>query len=233
MEYFYDHVRIERMLFDAVPPVVAGLAPDLARPGIEFDLNEAAARPYRKEIPMTAQRSTADHDRPPSAPGGHRPPPRVADGEVVRRSLAVELLNTVEGEVRFDAGSRALYATDASNYRQVPVGVVLPRNVDDVVATVAACRRFGVPMVSRGGGTSLAGQGCNAAVVIDHSKYLNEILEIDPERAACPGPAGHHPRHAPGCRREARSHVRAATRPPTTTAPSAECSATTAAASTP
>ncbi len=113
-------------------------------------------------------------------------PPRAtassADGERVRGLLAIELLNHVKGEVRFDAGSRALYATDASNYRQVPVGVVLPRDADDVIATVAACRRLGVPIVSRGGGTSLAGQGCNAAVVIDHSKYFNQILELNPEQ---------------------------------------------------
>ncbi len=98
------------------------------------------------------------------------------------RSLVVELFNSVKGEVRFDRGSRALYATDSSNYRQVPVGVVLPRDADDVVATVDACRRFGVPLLSRGGGTSLAGQCCNVAVVMDHSKYFNGIVELDPER---------------------------------------------------
>ncbi len=88
---------------------------------------------------------------------------------------------TVAGEVRFSDGDRALYATDASNYRQVPIGVVVPRTVEDVVATVAACRRHGAPVLSRGGGTSLAGQCCNVAVVIDWSKYLNRVLEIDPE----------------------------------------------------
>jgi FAD/FMN-containing dehydrogenase/Fe-S oxidoreductase len=81
--------------------------------------------------------------------------------------------------VRFDDGSRALYATDASNYRQVPIGVVIPRSVGDVVATVQVCREFGVPILSRGGGTSLCGQCCNVAVVIDFSKYLNRILDID------------------------------------------------------
>ena len=82
--------------------------------------------------------------------------------------------------MRFDAGSRALYATDASNYRQIPIGVVVPRSVDDVVETVAACRRHGAPVLSRGGGTSLAGQCCNVAVVLDCSKYLRGVLEIDP-----------------------------------------------------
>jgi FAD/FMN-containing dehydrogenase/Fe-S oxidoreductase len=95
-------------------------------------------------------------------------------------SLESELRRAIAGEVRFDAGSRALYATDASNYRQVPIGVVVPRSVDDVVATVAACARFGVPILSRGGGTSLAGQCCNVAVVMDFSKYVNRILALDP-----------------------------------------------------
>ncbi|HEX7384551.1 MAG TPA: FAD-binding and (Fe-S)-binding domain-containing protein [Burkholderiaceae bacterium] len=85
----------------------------------------------------------------------------------------------MQGEVRFDAGSRALYATDASNYRQVPIGVVIPKTVDDVVATVAACREHDAPVLSRGGGTSLCGQCCNVAVVLDFSKHLNRVLEID------------------------------------------------------
>jgi FAD/FMN-containing dehydrogenase len=95
-------------------------------------------------------------------------------------ALAAELRRSVEGEVRFDAGSRALYATDASNYRQVPIGVVIPRTIDDIVATVAACRRHHVPVLPRGGGTSLAGQCCNVAVVVDCSKYLNRIVDLDP-----------------------------------------------------
>ena len=70
--------------------------------------------------------------------------------------LHSDLQRTIRGEVRFDAGSRALYATDGSNYRQVPIGVVIPRDVDDVVAAVEACRRHGAPLLSRGGGTSLA-----------------------------------------------------------------------------
>src|SRR5689334_12405566 len=85
------------------------------------------------------------------------------------------------GEVRFDGGSRAIYSTDGSNYRQVPIGVVLPRDIDDVVATVEVCRSFGAPLLSRGGGTSLAGQTCNAAVVLDFSKYMRRVLEIDPD----------------------------------------------------
>src|SRR5947209_19174977 len=96
-------------------------------------------------------------------------------------SLESALRRHLRGEVRFDDGSRALYATDGSNYRQVPIGVVIPQNVDDVVHTVEACRRFGAPILGRGGGTSLAGQCCNVAVVMDFSKYLNRILEIDYE----------------------------------------------------
>src|SRR3954462_11385590 len=105
------------------------------------------------------------------------PSPPVWTGDA--RPLAAALKNNVAGEVRFDAGSRALYATDGSNYRQVPIGVVIPRSIDDVVATVATCRRFGAPVLSRGGGTSLAGQSCNVAVVMDWSKYVNQILEIN------------------------------------------------------
>src|SRR6476661_3892538 len=86
-------------------------------------------------------------------------------------ALAEALRATLRGEVRFDAGSRAVYATDGSNYRQVPIGVVIPRTIEDVVQTVAVCRRFGAPVLSRGGGTSLAGQTCNVAVVMDFSKY--------------------------------------------------------------
>jgi FAD/FMN-containing dehydrogenase/Fe-S oxidoreductase len=84
--------------------------------------------------------------------------------------------------VRFDRGSRALYATDASNYRQVPIGLVIPRDGADVVAAVAACRKFGAPVLSRGAGTSLAGQCCNVAVVLDFTKYMNQVLELDVER---------------------------------------------------
>src|ERR1700726_1639873 len=93
--------------------------------------------------------------------------------------LENELKATVRGEVRFDRGSRALYATDGSNYRQIPIGLVVPRDDQDVIATVAACRKYGAPVLPRGAGTSLAGQCCNVAVVLDCTKYMNKILEID------------------------------------------------------
>ena len=97
----------------------------------------------------------------------------------VHAELERQLRRDVAGEVRFDDASRALYATDASNYRQVPIGVVVPRTLHDVIATVAACRQFDAPVLSRGGGTSLCGQTCNAAVVIDFSKHLHRIVELD------------------------------------------------------
>src|SRR5690348_12350207 len=88
------------------------------------------------------------------------------------QALERHLRRHLAGEVRFDAGSRALYATDASNYRQVPIGVVIPRSVDDIIATVAVCREHEAPVLARGGGTSLAGQCCNVAVVMDMTKYV-------------------------------------------------------------
>src|SRR6266850_785308 len=96
--------------------------------------------------------------------------------------LAKSLRSQIRGEVRFDAGSRALYATDASNYRQVPIGLVVPRDAEDVRAALGVCREFDAPVLPRGAGTSLAGQCCNVAVVFDFSKYMNRILEIDPDR---------------------------------------------------
>ena len=94
--------------------------------------------------------------------------------------LEARLRAVVRGEVRFDVASRALYATDASNYRQVPIGLVIPLDEQDVEATIAACHQFGAPVLSRGGGTSLAGQCCNVAVVLDFSKYMHGITAMDP-----------------------------------------------------
>jgi len=99
-----------------------------------------------------------------------------------RRELARELARRVSGEVRFGEGSRALYANDASSYRQVPIGVVVPRTVDDVIATVGVCHERGAPVFARGAGTGLAGQSVNEAVLLDFSKHLRRIVELDPDR---------------------------------------------------
>jgi FAD/FMN-containing dehydrogenase/Fe-S oxidoreductase len=98
------------------------------------------------------------------------------------RALEDALRRRIGGEVDFGAGARALYATDASNYRQVPVGVVLPRTTDDVLEVVRTCREHAVPILPRGAGTSLAGQCCNVALVMDMSRHLRHILSIDPDR---------------------------------------------------
>ncbi|WP_158295567.1 FAD-binding and (Fe-S)-binding domain-containing protein [Crenalkalicoccus roseus] len=98
------------------------------------------------------------------------------------RALASDLARGTGAEVRFDDGSRALYATDASNYRQVPLGVVLPRTREDAIRAVAICCRHGVPIVARGGGTGLCGQSVNTAVVLDFSRHMHRILELDPAR---------------------------------------------------
>ncbi len=104
---------------------------------------------------------------------------RSALSEAHAAALAAELRDKIEGEVRFDAGSRALYATDGSNYRQTPIGVVIPRSAQDVEHTIAIARRYRAPILSRGCGTSLAGQCCNVAVVMDFSKYLHGVKRID------------------------------------------------------
>src|SRR5262245_5412156 len=95
-------------------------------------------------------------------------------------ALARELSSTIGGEVRFDDGYRALYAVDGSNYRQTPIGVVIPRTIDDVIQTVALARNCGAPVLPRGGGTSLAGQSCKVAVILGFCKYLNQIIELNP-----------------------------------------------------
>src|SRR5436190_15043346 len=98
---------------------------------------------------------------------------------VAAGALAHDLQARIRGEVRFDRTSRALYATDSSNYRHVPIGVVVPRDVADVVTAIEVARCHAAPILARGGGTSLAGQTCNTAVVIDASKYVNRVLEIN------------------------------------------------------
>ena len=113
-----------------------------------------------------------------------KPDPAMAVGMVGTATVDVAglkkaLRDAVEGEVRFDRASLAMYANDGSNFRQVPLGVVVPKTLADVVATHRVCSRFGAPIGNRGGGTSLSGETVNYAVIIDHSKYLTGIGELD------------------------------------------------------
>lgn len=133
---------------------------------MSLEINRWAPVPFRHE------------DRPPAARVAHRD--RLQSLDVDAAALANALKNAIRGEVRFDDGSRALYATDASNYRQVPIGVVMPRDAHDVVTTVELARRHGAPILGRGAGTSLAGQCCNVAVVLDFSKYMHHVVEMNP-----------------------------------------------------
>src|SRR5512142_2118708 len=139
--------------------------------------SQETRRHVQKEIPNRFDPIRFDATG--GAPAGHvTHSDRVQSVNVDAAALAAALQREIRGEVRFDAGSRALYATDASNYRQVPIGVVMPQDADDVIATVALARKFGAPILARGGGTSLAGQCCNVAVVLDFTKYMHNIVEL-------------------------------------------------------
>ena len=107
-------------------------------------------------------------------------PPLEHESFSAHRELEALLKKSLRGDVRFDLGSRALYAADSSNYRQLPVGVILPRDAADVEAALAACRATGAAVLPRGAGTSLAGQCANVAVVFDFSRYMNKLGLIDP-----------------------------------------------------
>lgn len=102
-------------------------------------------------------------------------------GEAARERLRRALEGALEGEVRFDNTNRAAYASDSSNYRQVPLGVVFPRHEQDVVATARIAAETGAPLLARGAGTSLAGQACNEALVVDMSRHMNRVVSIDPD----------------------------------------------------
>ena len=103
-------------------------------------------------------------------------------GEIDRAALERDLRAAMRGEVRFDAGDLAIYSHDSSNYRQRPIGVVIPKDEDDVIAAIGACREHSAPVLPRGCATSLSGETCNVAVVIDTSKHMRAIREVDPER---------------------------------------------------
>ncbi|MET8596332.1 FAD-binding and (Fe-S)-binding domain-containing protein [Streptomyces althioticus] len=98
-----------------------------------------------------------------------------------QRELAAALRGAVRGEVDLGVTARALTTMDASNYRRVPLGVVAPRDADDVAAALAVCREHGVPVVPRGGGTSIAGQATGTGIVLDFTRHMNRLLSLDPE----------------------------------------------------
>jgi hypothetical protein len=144
-------------------------------------------------LEIDRSRTRASKRRIERAPDGRITSEKMAASPGQFADLGTELAATVDGEVRFDPGDRALYATDASNYRQVPIGVAIPRSAAAIASTVELCRKFEAPIVMRGGGTSLAGQGCNFAVLIDCSKYLNRVVAIDTVevmKSGCCGMAG-------------------------------------------
>jgi hypothetical protein len=139
---------------------------------------------------MTTQADTKNRDARALVTIQTRTPPTVLrDGlqTGTKRTLTVdvvgleaELRARVRGEVRFSGGDRGMYASDASNYRMVPLGVILPRDAEDVIESVAACRRHGAPIFARGGGTGIPGQTVNEGVLFDFSKYMNRLVELDP-----------------------------------------------------
>jgi FAD/FMN-containing dehydrogenase/Fe-S oxidoreductase len=118
-------------------------------------------------------------------PPTSRPPEPAGSGRIDVGTLEADLRRRVDGDVRFDTGTLGAYSTDASNYRMPPLGVVEPRTVEAAVEAAAVCREHGAPLLSRGGGTSLAGQTTNAAVVLDWSRYCNRLLSVDVDRRSC------------------------------------------------
>ena len=104
-----------------------------------------------------------------------RPPAASSD-------LEARLRRDFEGDVHFDAFTRGRYSTDASVYQIDPIAVVLPKSVDDIAAVISACSDAGIPLVPRGGGTSQCGQTIGRGVIVDTSKYLDQLLAVDTER---------------------------------------------------
>ncbi len=110
----------------------------------------------------------------------HRSDYEFVSGDVARSDLVRDLQRRVDGDVRFDTYTRQLYATDASAYEVTPIGVVFPVDTADVVSVVEYCADRGIPVLPRGGGTSLAGQTVNEAVVLDFMRYMDDVLGVDP-----------------------------------------------------
>lgn len=140
----------------------------------------------RSSVPANRGNLWQDNRRPAASDGTRNPPafPFADD-------LSRQLKKAVRGEVRFDGGDRAMYAYDASIFRQVPIGVVLPRDADDVEAALKVCRGFDVPVLGRGCGTALNGQSVNAGVVFGFTRHMDRIVELDARRG-CAGPARCH-----------------------------------------
>ncbi|CAM5582659.1 hypothetical protein SALBM217S_01086 [Streptomyces griseoloalbus] len=154
-------------------PTPRGARPPADRPP------PAAVGAYRYTL-VTQWR--ADHGPGRSAPACREAP---AGGDRRGSSRARPALPCRRGGASSDAGTRAAYSTDGSNYRQVPIGVVVPRTVEAAREAVAVCRDHGAPLLSRGGGTSLAGECCNTAVVLDWTKYCNRLVSVDVENRRC------------------------------------------------
>jgi FAD/FMN-containing dehydrogenase/Fe-S oxidoreductase len=129
------------------------------------------ARPVLDQTPCTPTGCYDDRVSAPAFPILQKTAPQ---------SLAAALTQAIRGEVRFDPASRALYATDSSNYRQLPIGLVIPQDADDVIAATAVCRAHNAPILARGAGTALAGQACNTAVVFDYTKSMRRLISLDP-----------------------------------------------------
>src|SRR3954451_12983684 len=128
---------------------------------------------------MAVSLTATPTDQPAPTPRSTRPDLDQRAALEMAKVLSAELSARISGEVRFDRTSRMLYSTDASNYQIEPVGVVIPKTVDDVHATIELASSHGVPILPRGGGSSLAGQTVGAALVIDFSKYLSRVIDVD------------------------------------------------------
>ncbi|MFB6126959.1 MAG: FAD-binding and (Fe-S)-binding domain-containing protein [Halolamina sp.] len=136
---------------------------------------------------MATDEAGDDRGRPDPTAGGQFD---YASDDVARPGVVADLESLVEGDVRFDSYSRQLYATDASAYEVTPVGVVLPESTADVSAVVSYCADRGIPVLPRGGGTSLAGQTVNEAVVLDFTRYMDSVVDVDPENRRATAEAG-------------------------------------------